>query len=90
MKYKKNDAYVLRKIDSTYILVPYKRTKNNLRLFNFNEIGADIIENCNEFESTDELEKHILSKYSKEGLTKDIYNNFINQLLEYEILMEVK
>ena len=90
MRYIKNDAYVLRKIDTTYILVPFKRTKNNLKLFNFNEIGGDIIENCNNFKSIEDMKKTILQKYELSGLTDEIYDNFIKQLLEYELLLEVE
>lgn len=89
MKYIKNDAYVLREIDSTYILVPYKRTKNDLKLFNFNEIGGDILKNCGRFNSKEELKNYILEKYLQKGITEEIYENFIKQLLEYELILEV-
>lgn len=88
MKYTMNDAYVMRCIDSVYLLIPYKRTTNGTRLFNFNKIGADIIENCAFYESDIELKEHILSKYEKDGLTEETYDNFIGQLISFNILLE--
>lgn len=84
-----NDAYVLRCIDSVYILVPYKRTENELRLFNFNKIGAEILKMSLVCDSDICLKKHILDKYEKDGLDEKSYDDFVSQLIHFKILLEV-
>ncbi len=80
----RSDSYVLRKIDTEYFLVPFKRTRNGLRIFNFNEIGADLWNSCENFEDSGSLVNYIVDKY---GVDIAVVEKFVSQLLGLEIIV---
>lgn len=88
MRLIKNSDYILRCIDSVYILVPFRRTINGLRLFSFNSIGADIFQECSKYVASEDLKAYILKKHYRTGLSEDSYDTFVKQLIKYEILLE--
>jgi hypothetical protein len=91
-RYKRNEDFVYRKIESETLLVPIKDNVGDMGcIYNLNEVGAFIWEHLDGRNSLETIKENILDEFdiSSETAVEDL-NDFMSQVKEIEAVYEVE
>lgn len=85
-----NDAFVLREVYGTYLLVPVYANQISNNVISLNQTGAYIVKSCVNFNNQADLLLHLEQVYNIEGsdeITAGLMA-FLEQLMEMKIIIE--